>query len=363
MSTFYDEWLGYWDKGQEEKRRARKVIHEEEIEWVSTVQDHRVGLLVAPETGFRTWGSESWVAEIPPGCHTGRHKHGEEAMHIVSGEGFSLVDGVRYDWRGGSTLLMPFGSEHQHFNTGRETARYFATTSVHLEHFCGLHRTTQLAERGQTTSLPEATISRDGFDAKGRRIRLFIEEAPVVEGGEGSTSGASGAGRPASGPAPEIESGKPIVLGTFDGYAEKGIPGNAHKARLVHFMRVGKDTNGFKAYEQEISGILTDGPHEAGGTHAHMEAHLYVLEGEGHSIVDGETIPWKAGSAFHIPGPQSIHQHVNDGDTPSSMLRIAPGVRYFFEAMAKDEFPYLYYAYREGYQERNQERERERTRG
>ncbi len=78
MSDFYNTWLGFWEEAQGEKRKARKVIHEEELEWFRTPQDFRIALLCAPETGFRTWGTETMVAEIPVGWHTGKHVHGEE---------------------------------------------------------------------------------------------------------------------------------------------------------------------------------------------------------------------------------------------------------------------------------------------
>jgi quercetin dioxygenase-like cupin family protein len=266
----------------------------------------------------------------------------------VHGAGFSIINDTRYDWQTGSTLVVPFGAAHQHFNTGETTVRYVSAMSVHLEHFCGLHRHTQLAERGPTTVLPSVPVSPNGFDAQGRRIHLLLAEAPVRLGGEGT-----------EGAIPVIEPGKPLVLGTLDGMEAIGT---AHKAKLINFMRIGKDRNGFKSLETEISGILADPPHEFGGTHAHMEAHLYVLDGVGHSIVDGERIDWKKGSAFHVVGPQTVHQHVNDGDTESQMLRIAFGVRYFFENIAKEEFPYLYLAYRQNVGERSRERERERER-
>ncbi len=348
MGTFYDNWLAMWDQATEEKKQARKSIHEEEIEWVTTVQDAKVGLLIAPETGFRTWGSESMIAEIPVGWHSGKHKHGEESIHIVEGSGFSIVSGVRYNWKKGSTMVIPFGAEHQHFNTGKETVRYVSVMSVHLEHLVGLHRTTQFEECGESSDLPQVPTSPNGFDSQGRRVVLQLEEAPVRLGGEGGEK------------LPLIEPGKPLVLGTLDGMERVSA---GHKAKLTNFMRIGKDLNGFQAMEMEISGILTDDPHEEGGTHAHMEAHLYILDGVGHSIVDGVSIPWKKGTAFHVPGPQTIHQHINDGDVPSAMLRIAPGIRYFFEKMAKEEFPYLYYAYRSGMNRPGQERERVRTRG
>jgi quercetin dioxygenase-like cupin family protein len=346
--TFYDDWLGMWQRATDEKKSARKVTHEEDIEWVETVQDYKVGLLIAPELGFRTWGTESLIAEIPPGCHTGKHKHGEESIHIVQGSGFSIINGVRYDWQTGGTLVVPFGAEHQHFNTGDTTVRYFSAMSVHLEHFCGLHRHTQLEERGKITHLPNVPLGSSNFDGQGRRVHLPLAEAPVRIGGES-----------AEGAVPVIEEGKPLVLGTLDGMEAIGT---AHKAKLVHFMRIGKGRNGFQSLETEISGILSDPPHEFGGTHAHMEAHLYVTGGVGHSVVDGESIPWKKGSAFHVSGPQTVHQHVNDGDEESSMLRVAFGIRYFFEKIAHEEFPYLYLAYRQNAGERPRERERERER-
>jgi hypothetical protein len=57
------------------------------------------------------------ISEIPPGAHRA-HKQSEEAILILAGSGFSVIDDVRYDWKKHSSLLVPFGSIHQHFNTG-----------------------------------------------------------------------------------------------------------------------------------------------------------------------------------------------------------------------------------------------------
>jgi hypothetical protein len=118
-------------------------------------------------------------------------------------------------------------------------------------------------------------------------------------------------------------------------------------------MRIGKDFNDFHPHEVEISGLLTDPPREFGGMHAHMEAHLYVIEGEGHTTVNKEDVPWKVGTAFQVPGPQTPHRHVNDSDVPATMVRIAFGIRYFIERSARREFPYLYLSPRQGVLERN----------
>lgn len=52
--------------------------------------------------------------------HSGKHIHqGGVAIYIVDGKGYSIVDGVRYDWEAGDLIILPFkpgGVEHQHFN-------------------------------------------------------------------------------------------------------------------------------------------------------------------------------------------------------------------------------------------------------
>ena len=82
MDNFYDNWLNLWNDEQEELARARKFIHEEELEWVRTKQDHNAALLCARENGFITAGVVM-LAKIPKGWNTGRHSHGEEALYII----------------------------------------------------------------------------------------------------------------------------------------------------------------------------------------------------------------------------------------------------------------------------------------
>lgn len=52
--------------------------------------------------------------------HSGRHTHqGGIGIFILEGKGYSVVDGVRYDWKEGDMIMLPIkkgGCEHQHFN-------------------------------------------------------------------------------------------------------------------------------------------------------------------------------------------------------------------------------------------------------
>jgi quercetin dioxygenase-like cupin family protein len=339
--TFYDEWLTAWDTSEAERRAARKVIHEEELDWVRTAQDHRAALLIAPETGFRTMGTLTILAEIPVGWHTGEHKHGEEVSYVIAGSGTSVIDGTRYDWGPGSVLAIPFGARHQHFNTGDEPVRYFSVLSVHLERFAGLHRTVQFEACGPGTDLPGVPVSADGVDSSGRRIAL---------GADGPTGGPAGtpAGDGHAGPAETLTaderallSGQTLVVGDIDGF-HKVMHLHRTQADMRKFMRVGRDENQFAVHEQEISAILRDPPRAYSGKHAHQEALLYVLDGFGHSVIEGETVPWHPGSALHVQGPQTVHQHFVESPAPSRMLRVSSGLRYFFEPIVKTEWPYLF---------------------
>jgi len=51
---------------------------------------------------------------------SGKHRHqGGLIIYVISGKGYSVVDGERVDWEKGDLVLLPLrekGVEHQHFN-------------------------------------------------------------------------------------------------------------------------------------------------------------------------------------------------------------------------------------------------------
>lgn len=54
--------------------------------------------------------------------------------------------------------------------------------------------------------------------------------------------------------------------------------------------------------------------------HRHdYETMMYILEGEGYSLIEGERHPWRAGDALYVP-PWAWHQHVNTGTTLARYL-------------------------------------------
>ncbi len=327
MSNFYDEWLGFWDDEEEERARARKAIHEEELEWVRTKQDYRAALLCDRRNGFITAGS-TMLGEMPKGWNTGKHFHGEEAMFIIEGEGYSVVDGKRYDWDTGSCLFMPYGSVHQHFNSGNKDVRYFSAMGLALERFAGLAKVVQYEEARETPTGEPQGIEKAKSDIHPEygRIVLRLKDAPVAHGKE-QTKRASEA-------KDEYHQTLPKEMRT------RGMKGG--HSRIIRLM--GTEENGFKAREVEITHVMCDLPGASSHKHAHMEALIYILQGEGYSIIEGEKVEWKKGTQLQVQGPQLVHQHFPAGKVEAQLLRTHYGLRAgYFQSIAKRVFPYTYY--------------------
>jgi len=295
MKTFYDEWLNTRNEIVDELQLSPVIARCDDIPWVSTPQDVKTKLMIGSQLGFATMGSNLLKSEIPVGWHTGMHRHGEESMYILEGEGFSIIEGQYFDWHKHSTIQIPFNAAHQHFNTGDVPAMYISAMAWDLERFVKVARLEQIETCGPNDNAMIAAIpkSNEQFYPSGARAVLHIEDAPVN-----------------------------IAL---DQDPQGNIEANQNQHDIVQHLAV--PVNGFQTRSVAVTHQFVEPPYSQSGRHKHLEAVVFAVEGEGYTELNGKKITWKGGDALFVPPAMWEHQHMNDTPNPVKELRIAFGIR------------------------------------
>jgi quercetin dioxygenase-like cupin family protein len=312
LGDFYRDWLAASERVRSRLADPPVVARAKDLRWIETPQDARVAMLIGEAAGFPTMGTALHVAQIPAGSRTGRHVHGEEAIHALSGTGFAVIDGARYDWKPGTTLHIPYMAEHQLVNTGDVTATYVLAVTHDLDFAVGLGRLEQLEEKGSGDGGLAAALpaERSQFAADGRRIALHFEDA-IDERAR-----------------------------RLEGHAHRKEGKGAHRHAGIWILMGGSEsrsdeTNGFRARAAAMTNVFEEAPGTRSHRHTHTEAMLYVLEGSGYSEIDGVRYDWEAGDAVHVPPRMTLHEHFNDSDARTRTLRIEFGIRFFYESLWK----------------------------
>jgi gentisate 1,2-dioxygenase len=103
---------------ESDSRTHRKLLKANEavIQRSEHKGDWKVAL-VDQFIGFNNKIMAMYVHQLPPSCHTETHKHGWATVFVLTGHGYSIVDGERHDWSAGDMINVPAGAWHQHFNT------------------------------------------------------------------------------------------------------------------------------------------------------------------------------------------------------------------------------------------------------
>lgn len=115
----------------EQLREARVIMRAEDVKIERSVHkgDWRAAL-VDEAVGFQNRLLGMYVQQLPPECHTETHKHGEAIVYVLSGHGYSIVDGVRHDWGAGDCIFIQPGQLHQHFNPSSDEYSQHLTVNI-----------------------------------------------------------------------------------------------------------------------------------------------------------------------------------------------------------------------------------------
>jgi hypothetical protein len=115
---YYELLYNLWAQARERAQTGQVVIKGKEQPWEQTRQAWLKHYLHPCITHTAVQGWLLFINDIR--SHSGRHRHqGGLAIFVLEGKGWTVVDGVRYDWEEGDLILLPIkphGVEHQHFN-------------------------------------------------------------------------------------------------------------------------------------------------------------------------------------------------------------------------------------------------------
>lgn len=135
--TFYDRKLMARYEEAVWRRTVPRVIRSSEMPWEDTPQG-RIKWLVYPGVSHALRTIECWMQELPPGGHSGKHRHVAEEVHLIlEGRGYDVQDGVRWDWEKEDIACIPHDVEHQHFNADPRKPALFLSISSRLYSIVG----------------------------------------------------------------------------------------------------------------------------------------------------------------------------------------------------------------------------------
>ncbi len=120
LTNAYERSIVRQQKIMERQMKGKVVVKEKDREWFLGRQGRLIFYL--QEDSYSDHALRDWqVFKQDIRQHSGSHRHqGGLVIFCLEGKGYSVVDGVRHDWKEGDLILLPYkpgGVEHQHFNS------------------------------------------------------------------------------------------------------------------------------------------------------------------------------------------------------------------------------------------------------
>lgn len=257
------------------------------------------------------------VQKIPPRSSSGKqHCQGGVVHYIVQGHGRTVINNDSYEWRTGDIVqlpLLPEGVTYQHFNDDASEEAFLTACLPNLTESLGVDRGAGLF---QLEAAPQfsGVFESEADDLAALRAKLAAEKASAktieVKVDAPQTTYDRNYAR-----TQEIQQRSrtaKIVVRRDDRREEMTRQGRLryYLNRTVLHDTVLKDWN-----------VFTHELRTRSGKHRHQGGLvLYVIDGKGYTVVDGQRLDWEAGDLILLPiQPGGVeHQHFNlNGDTPS----------------------------------------------
>jgi quercetin dioxygenase-like cupin family protein len=141
--------------------KRKKILKPEDMPWEMS----RQGLLkhlLNEGMNTRMETVDAYMQIIPPGSHSGRHRHlAEECLYVLEGHGYDLHQDCdveitdtyhwkpqeqiqRFEWQAGDVIYIPPNTIHQHFNASPDKPVRLISAINRIFKACGLNDLEQL---------------------------------------------------------------------------------------------------------------------------------------------------------------------------------------------------------------------------
>jgi gentisate 1,2-dioxygenase len=137
VETSYDEYMQQFWQESHWRQTCNHVVKTKNLHWENT-RLGRIKYIIHPkvDTGIVTY--ESFLLEIPPKGWSGKsRKVGEEIFFVMDGQGYSILNGVRWDWAKNDVICVPIVTTQQHFNSDLEKPALLLSVRSKLYSFIG----------------------------------------------------------------------------------------------------------------------------------------------------------------------------------------------------------------------------------
>ena len=82
-----------------------------------------------------------WIQMVRAGVHTKAHRHtASKVYQVFRGEGYSVIDGKRFDWEQGDFLVVPSWAWHEHVNESDQEVILFSIQDTPIMKSMSLYR-------------------------------------------------------------------------------------------------------------------------------------------------------------------------------------------------------------------------------
>ncbi|HEY1267761.1 MAG TPA: cupin domain-containing protein [Candidatus Binatia bacterium] len=255
------------------------------------------------------------VQKIPPRSQSGKqHCQGGVVHYVEEGRGRTIINDVAYEWEAGDIVqlpLLPEGVTYQHFNDDASRDAILTACLPNFTEPLGIDRGAGLFQLEAAPQFSGAFES-EADDLAALRARLVAESGKALEVKVDAPQTTYDRNYARTQEIQQRSRTGKVVVRRADRKEEMTRQGRLryYLNRTVLHDTVLKDWN-----------VFTHELRTRSGKHRHQGGLvLYVIEGKGYTICDGQRLDWERGDLILLPiQPGGVeHQHFNlNGDTPS----------------------------------------------